>query len=400
MKAIKHKFDILREVAVVTYKEWSAYRTHSMVSIFVGPVYFIVQYFIWTALYGDKTYINGMDLNQMITYFGASTLIGYLTMDFAYITYKKGSTFKDSLKALFVREKVPVIAVNEVSFTVKKGDIVGLLGPNGAGKSTTIKMLTGTLYPTSVHIDVLGYNPTKNRKAYVRQIGAVFGQKSQLIWDIPPADSFRMNKAIYGIPDKDYNERLKLMTELFMVEDYINRPTRVLSLGERMKCEFIMAMLHQPEIVFLDEPTIGLDVISKHNIRDFILEMNKRGTTFILTTHDLEDVERLAKNVIIINKGVKVFDDSIENLRKVLGAKKIVQLTLQSGIDSLNIPGTSILEKKSSMKITVSVDLNQISINDFMAALSSQCTFTDISIKEMPMDTIITHIYQSKSNDL
>lgn len=313
-----------------------------------------------------------------------------------YITYKKGSSFKESVKALFVREKVPVVAVNEVSFAVKEGDIVGILGPNGAGKSTTIKMLTGTLYPTSGKIEVMGYNPTKNRKTYVRQIGAVFGQKSQLIWDIPPADSFRMNKAIYGIPDNEYEERLKMMTELFMVEDFITRPTRVLSLGERMKCEFIMAMLHQPRVVFLDEPTIGLDVIAKHNIRDFILEMNKMGTTFILTTHDLEDVERLARNVIIINKGVKVFDGSIQNLRKVMGSKKIVQLTLQNGLDTLDIPGTSIMEKESPMKITVSVDLDQISINDFMAALTRQCAFSDISIKEMPMETIITHIYQSR----
>lgn len=183
-----------------------------------------------------------------------------------YSTYKRDSGFKESLKALFVREKVPVIAVNDVSFNVKEGDIVGILGPNGAGKSTTIKMLTGTLYPTSGSIEVMGYNPTKNRKTYIHQIGAVFGQKSQLIWDIPPVDSFRMNKAIYGISDKDFDERLQLMSKIFMVEDFITRPTRVLSLGERMKCEFIMAMLHHPKVVFLDEPTIGLDVIAKHDI--------------------------------------------------------------------------------------------------------------------------------------
>lgn len=313
-----------------------------------------------------------------------------------YTTFKRGSGFKESVKSLFVREKVPVVAVDDVSFTVEEGDIIGILGPNGAGKSTTIKMLTGTLYPTSGSIEVMGYNPTKNRKTYVNQIGAVFGQKSQLIWDIPPVDSFRMNKAIYDISDKDYEERLGLMSKLFMVEEYITRPTRVLSLGERMKCEFIMAMLHQPKVVFLDEPTIGLDVIAKHNIRDFIREMNKRGTTFILTTHDLEDVEQLAKNVVIINKGAKVFDDSLQNLRKVLGAKKIVQLTLQDDMGTLDIPGASILERESALNITISVDLDKISINDFMSRLSHQCAFSDISIKEMPMETIITHIYLSK----
>ena len=314
-----------------------------------------------------------------------------------YDTYKRGSGFKESVKTLFHREKVTVIAVNNVSFTVEDGDIIGILGPNGAGKSTTIKMLTGTLYPTEGKLSVMGYNPTKNRKTYVHQIGAVFGQKSQLIWDIPPVDSFRLNKAIYGVSEKDYEERIGLMSKLFGVEDYITRPTRVLSLGERMKCEFIMAMLHQPKIVFLDEPTIGLDVIAKQKIREFIREMNKLGTTFILTTHDLEDVEQLARKVVIINHGEKVFDDSIQNLRKVLGAKKIVQLTLQHPIDSLDIKGANIVEKSSELNITVSVDLEIIAINDFISRLSEKCSFTDISVKEMPMETIITHIYQSKA---
>ncbi len=312
-----------------------------------------------------------------------------------YETYKRGSGFKDSVKTLFHREKVPVIAVNQVSFTVEEGDIIGILGPNGAGKSTTIKMLTGTLYPSDGNISVMGYNPTKNRKAYVQQIGAVFGQKSQLVWDIPPVDSFRMNKAIYGISEKDYEERLNLMSKLFNVEDFITRPTRVLSLGERMKCEFIMAMLHQPKVVFLDEPTIGLDVIAKQRIREFIREMNRRGTTFILTTHDLEDVEQLARNVVIINHGEKVFDDSIQNLRKVLGAKKIVHLTLLHPIESLDTRGAEIVERESELNITVSVDLEVITITDFIAELSEKCSFSDISIKEMPMETIITHIYQS-----
>lgn len=313
-----------------------------------------------------------------------------------YDTYKRGSGFKDSVKTLLHREKVPVVAVNNVSFTVEEGDIIGILGPNGAGKSTTIKMLTGTLYPTEGKISVMGYNPTKNRKTYVNQIGAVFGQKSQLIWDIPPVDSFRMNKAIYGVSEKDYEDRINLMSRLFNVEDFITRPTRVLSLGERMKCEFIMAMLHQPKVVFLDEPTIGLDVIAKQKIREFIREMNKLGTTFILTTHDLEDVEQLARKVVIINHGEKVFDDSIQNLRKVLGAKKIVQLTLQHPIHSLDIEGAMIVEMESELNITVSVDLEVIAINDFISKLSEKCSFTDISVKEMPMETIITHIYQSK----
>lgn len=313
-----------------------------------------------------------------------------------YETYKRGSGFAESVKTFFYREKVPVMAVNDVSFSVKQGDIIGILGPNGAGKSTTIKMLTGTLYPTGGSIEVMGFNPVKNRKNYVRQIGAVFGQKSQLIWDIPPIDSFRMNKAIYDIGEAEYKERINTMSELFGVEDYITRPTRVLSLGERMKCEFIMAMLHQPKVVFLDEPTIGLDVIAKQKIRDFISEMNKRGTTFILTTHDLEDVEQLARNIVIINHGEKVFDDSIHSLRRVLGTKKIVHLTLNQPLVNFHMEGVTLLESESHQNITVSVDLEVISIADFMARISNRLDFTDISIKEMPMETIITHIYESK----
>jgi ABC-2 type transport system ATP-binding protein len=316
-----------------------------------------------------------------------------------YMTYKRGSSFSESLGAIFRRKKVSVLAVNNISFTVKEGDIAGILGPNGAGKSTTIKMLTGTLYPTSGSIRVMDYNPTRDRKAYVSQIGAVFGQKSQLIWDIPPVDSFKMNKAIYGISNKDYEERLKVMTRIFEVEDYITRPTRVLSLGERMKCEFIMAMLHQPKVVFLDEPTIGLDVIAKHNIREFIHEMNSRGTTFILTTHDLEDVEQLARNVIIINHGDKVFDGSLKELRNTLGEVKLVQLTLSKPLNELSIPGACIVERESELSITISVDLGVIGINEFISKLSDICSFTDISIKEMPMETIITHIYKSKEDD-
>ncbi|MGN0691313.1 MAG: ATP-binding cassette domain-containing protein, partial [Oscillospiraceae bacterium] len=218
-----------------------------------------------------------------------------------YTTYKRGSGFKETVKSFFKREKVLINAVDDISFEIEQGTVCGILGPNGAGKSTTIKMLCGALFPTSGNIDVMGYSPARDRMRYVQRIGAVFGQKSQLIWDIPPADSFAMNKAIYGISAGDYKKRLDEMTALFDVGEVIHKPTRVLSLGERMKCEFIMAMLHSPEIVFLDEPTIGLDVIAKNRIRESVLEMNRRGTTFILTTHDLEDVEQLADNVIIIN---------------------------------------------------------------------------------------------------
>lgn len=319
-----------------------------------------------------------------------------------YTTYKRGSGFKESLKSFFHRETVFVDAVKDVNFTVEEGDIIGILGPNGAGKSTTIKMLTGTLYPTSGTIDVMGQTPYKDRTAYVKHIGAVFGQKSQLIFDIPPVDSFRMNKAIYSIKDDEYNKRLNTLVELLEIEDKIMRPTRVLSLGERMKCEFIMAMLHNPKIVFLDEPTIGLDVIAKQNIREFIKEMNKNGTTFILTTHDLEDLEQLARNVVIINKGEKVFDNTIENLRKNLGNKKVVELKLAKKIHlkkdgeeyKLGIEGTKVTEAENGLSMTIEVDLDIIPISEFITKLSSIYEFSDISIRELPMEKIITNIYR------
>jgi len=314
-----------------------------------------------------------------------------------YTTFKRGSGMKETLQSFFKREKVIINAVDNVSFNVKAGEICGVLGPNGAGKSTAIKMLCGALYPTSGDIDVMGYSPSKDRKRYVREIGAVFGQRSQLIWDIPPIDSFNMNRAIYGIAQDDYKTRLDELAEMFDVTEVMHKPTRVLSLGERMKCEFIMAMLHKPKIVFLDEPTIGLDVIAKAKIREFITDMNKKGTTFILTTHDLEDVKQLADNVIVINHGKKVFDDSLQNLQLNLGEKKIVELTLEQPFETgAALPeNVRVLEQKSPLEITLEVDASKIAIGDFIKFLSSKFSLTDIAVKELPMEEIITHIYKN-----
>jgi len=313
-----------------------------------------------------------------------------------YTTYKRGSGFGETVKSLFKREKVEVNAVDDISFAVKRGAVCGLLGPNGAGKSTTIKMLCGTLFPTSGRIESMGYRPYEDRKKYVRSIGAVFGQRSQLVWDIPPVDSFNMNRAIYGIPKDEYKATLKHLTELFEVEEIINTPTRVLSLGERMKCEFIMAMLHKPEIVFLDEPTIGLDIIAKGKIREFIRSINAAGTTFILTTHDLEDVAQLAEHVIIINHGKKVFDDDLQHLQHFVGEKKIVALSLAKpyDFDIAAAVGARLVEQKSPVELVLEVDIAKTPINDFMELLSRNVGFLDISIKALPMEEIIASIYE------
>lgn len=310
-----------------------------------------------------------------------------------YTTYKRGSSARETVKSLFKREKVVIDAVKNVSFDIAEGSVTGLLGKNGAGKSTTIKMLTGVLCPTSGDIDVMGFSPFNQRAKYVSRIGAVFGQKSQLIWDIPPADSFNMNKTIYRIPDAEYKINLNRMVELFEVSEIISKPTRSLSLGERMKCEFIMAMLHGPKIVFLDEPTIGLDIISKEKIRGFIQEMNKTGVTFILTTHDIGDVERLADRIIIINDGEKVYDDRIDALKKHLGDRKTVSVKMKAPIGRIELAGVNVLERPSGYEAELSVDNEAIDINAFVAYLASLGEIADISIRSLSVEEIIKSIY-------
>jgi ABC-2 type transport system ATP-binding protein len=314
-----------------------------------------------------------------------------------YKTYQRGSTFTETLKGLFYRKEIVIEALKGISFSLEKGELAALLGPNGAGKSTTLKILSGILFPTSGEVKVLNYVPWKDRKKYVYNIGVVFGQKSQLIWDIPPVDSFTMNKAIYDIPDAKFNKNLGRLTEILNVRDIIRKPTRLLSLGERMKCEFIMAMLHDPQVVFLDEPTIGLDVIAKDNIRKFILEMNKLGTTFILTTHDLGDVEHLARKVIVINHGEIVFNDQLKGLRNHIGSRKIIKLSTREQLPELNIPGVSTIKVISNYEVELELDVSVIELNQFITNINKQSISADISIQDIPIEELIKQLYLSKS---
>ena len=312
-----------------------------------------------------------------------------------YITYKRGHRFLDILKSLFKRKKVLIEALKGISFTINKGDLLGLIGPNGAGKSTTIKILTGILYPTSGSVTSSGYIPWKARKKYVEHIGVVFGQKSQLVWDIPPIDSFYMNKAIYGIKKSDYEKRMKKMVEMLNAEELIQKPTRQLSLGERMRCEFIMAMLHNPKIVFLDEPTIGLDVIAKEKIRHFIKEMNDQGVTFILTTHDMDDIEHLAKRVIVINHGEIVFKGEMAALKNYMGTKKIVRLATHEKLPVLSKQGVENSKMISEYEVELELDLAKIELNQFIKIINEKTKIRDISIQEPPIETIIKKLYSS-----
>jgi ABC-2 type transport system ATP-binding protein len=312
-----------------------------------------------------------------------------------YTTHERGQTFRETLRSLFRRKSIEVHAVKGISFEVERGEIIGFLGPNGAGKSTAIKVMTGVLHPTSGEVNIMGFIPWKQRKKYVANIGVVFGQKSQLLWDIPPIDAFYMNKAIYKLEDEAFRETMDHLVELLDVATIIRKPTRQLSLGERMKCEFIMAMLHRPSVVFLDEPTIGLDVIAKENIRSFIQEMNRQGVTFILTTHDLEDVDQLAQRVIVINHGEIVFNNSIADLRNFLGAKKRVRLTTEFPLDLEleSTKGITIIQRDSEVEAELELDTDQLPLKKFISLINDRYTIHDMGIESLPIERVIKELY-------
>ena len=234
----------------------------------------------------------------------------------SYRIAKRNAGFGEACKALFHREYETIHALSNVSFTIHDGEMVGYIGPNGAGKSSTIKILSGILTPDNGTCLVNGQVPWKDRKEYVRQIGVVFGQRSQLWWDIPVMDSFDLLQVIYSIPAPRYRNKLDELTQLLNLEEILKTPTRQLSLGQRMRCEIAASLLHEPKLLFLDEPTIGLDAVSKIAVRDFIKKLNEEHkTTVILTTHDMQDIEAITKRVILIGKGQKLMDGTLEDLR-------------------------------------------------------------------------------------
>ena len=230
---------------------------------------------------------------------------------------RRGAGFSQAVKALFRREYEEIHALDDLSFAIRDGEMVGYIGPNGAGKSSTIKVLSGILTPDSGQCLVNGRTPWKDRVAHVKEIGVVFGQRTQLWWDVPVADSFELLKEIYTVPDQTYQENLEELTQLLDLGDLLRTPARQLSLGQRMRCEIAASLLHSPKILFLDEPTIGLDAVSKLAVRDFILRLNReRGTTVLLTTHDMQDIEALASRVLLIGRGKILLDGTLEDIRR------------------------------------------------------------------------------------
>lgn len=306
---------------------------------------------------------------------------------------QKEKDLKGSLKAIWNPKYKEKKAVNQVNFSVEKGEILAFIGPNGAGKSTTIKMLTGILYPTSGEIEVMGINPQKQRKDLSYKIGTVFGQKEQLWIHLTPYDNFKFFGAIYDIPESIVEKRIEEYKMIFELEEFINTPVRGLSLGQRMICEIVASLIHEPEILFLDEPTIGLDPVVKEKIRVFIKRLNKeKKTTIFLTSHDVGDIEKLCKRVIIVNDGTIVLDDSMENLKYHYLNKKIVEAKMNTKINLEDVEGITILKDKD-YNLKVEVDLTKKTISDAIKLLDPD-KIIDINISNIPLETIISTIYK------
>ena len=307
---------------------------------------------------------------------------------------KRNSGLLAALKAFFKREYQYVEAVKDISFEIKKGEIVGYIGPNGAGKSTTIKMLSGILVPTSGSIFVDGFNPIKNRREYVSKIGVVFGQKSQLAWDIPAEDTFDLLRDIYKLDNKEYQETKIYLVKLLNIEEIIKKPVRTLSLGERMRCEIASSLLHKPQILFLDEPTIGLDAISKKIVRNFIKKINKENkVTVILTTHDMSDIEALAKRIILIGNGRLLYDGEIKKLKSKYGSYKNIKLFTKDKIENVRLKGIIKRNKKEDSYNFV-IDSNVISVSEFLNNLTKKYNIDDIEIDNESIDDVILKLYE------
>ena len=297
-----------------------------------------------------------------------------------------------ALTTLFSRDYTERIAVEGMTMSLEAGELVGYIGPNGAGKSTTIKMLTGILVPTSGEVVVAGLVPYRERKRNARNIGVVFGQRSQLYWDLPLVESFELLRAIYGVPRDRYREQMAYFTELLDMGSFLSTPVRQLSLGQRMRGDFAAAMLHDPPIVYLDEPTIGLDVVAKEAIRQFIARINaERGTTFILTTHDLADVERLCRRIVLIDQGRLVYDGEIEQLKEQYGTHRtlVVQLT---NPEDVTIAGAEVESREGNL-VRLRFDRRTISADQLIRRVADRYGVTDVSIEEPELETIIRRIY-------
>lgn len=317
--------------------------------------------------------------------------VEHLTKSFKVKEKEKG--FIGSLKSIVKPKYKEIQAVNNISFQVEEGEIIAFIGPNGAGKSTTIKMLTGILYPDSGKIEVLGIDPTKSRKKLAYEIGTVFGQKEQLWMHLTAYDNFKFFGAIYDIPEKETEKRIEELNKLFDLKKFINTPVRNLSLGQRIRCEIVASLIHRPKVLFLDEPTIGLDPVVKESIRKLIKKMNKEyHTTIFLTSHDISDIEKLCKRVVIINDGQIVMDDSMTHLKYHYMDKKIIEVKLKTKVNFNDESGIKILKQKEN-SLRIEIDTNKTDLTTVLKLINPE-NIIDINISNTPLEEIISTIYE------
>lgn len=321
-----------------------------------------------------------------------------------FVSAKKYPGLKGAIKGLFSREKTRKVAVDDISFHIGKGEIVGYIGSNGAGKSTTIKMMTGILTPTKGTCKVNGVEPCKNRKKNAANIGVVFGQRTQLWWDLPLSESFTILKEIYDVSDEDYAERMKFLNRVLELDEFFSQPVRNLSLGQRMRADLGAALLHNPKVLYLDEPTIGLDLVVKDNIRAAIKEINEKyQTTVVLTTHDIGDIEELCNRILIIDEGKLIYDGSLTDLKERFGTKRKVVMEVQNLKEAAKLPLHEYLsvsredyEVQADAKnntITISFDKNKLQVSDVIGQVMGHTQVKDIKIYETELAEIVKAIY-------
>lgn len=306
---------------------------------------------------------------------------------------KRNAGFGEALRALVRKEYTYIQALKDVTFSISDGEMVGYIGPNGAGKSSTIKIMSGILNPDSGECVINGLTPWKNRKEHVRHIGVVFGQRSQLWWDVPVIDSFELIRDIYRVDGDSYKRNLDELIEMLDLAEIVRTPTRQLSLGQRMRCEIAASLLHDPKILFLDEPTIGLDAVSKIAVRNFIRRINKeRKTTVILTTHDMQDIEALTERILLIGKGRILLDGSLSELKNRNSEYRTITLEYSSG-GFEEIPG---ITKQSQINghAVFCVDTNIITVSDAIAQLSKNADITDISVVGASAEEMVVSLYE------
>ncbi len=340
---------------------------------------------VWEYNKNNKSLISNF-------YIVCMTIIEVKNLSKTYEYYKKQAGLWNSVKSLFHREKLFTDAVKNINFTINEGELVGFLGPNGAGKTTTLKMLSGIIYPSRGEASVLGFTPWKRQPIFQKQFALVMGQKNQLWWDLPAMESFILNKEIYEVPDKQFKTTLDELSRLLEIKEILEIPVRKLSLGQRMKCELAAALLHSPKVLFLDEPTIGLDVVSQKNIREFLKKYNKQTkTTIILTSHYMEDVEALCERVVIINHGSLIYDGALSKLMDRYVDQKMLEITFTEDIAKTTLEQLGTIAEFTPQRVLLEVPKQKT--KEVAIKVLSNLPVDDILINEVPIDEVIRKIF-------